>query len=175
MNKTTSDFLRGAALEALNAKEDVAALEILSLMTGFSTQTPASAQVTALPAGRELIPGEAHDAFFWSQFIRERFIPFISGNGRSRFTSPECLKWIAFSSEVTMTVGDFETSKKGPLVWRNNASRGLQNLKRQGVLSGRDGSKEYEILASALPKGQELRMLPMPQKREPTPCSLFSC
>jgi len=92
MKATTRDFLRQAALAALQAKDDSAAIELLSMMPATHLDDSTGKAVAALPPGRDIQEGPAHDYHYWMQFIREQFIPFIVQNGRAQFTSYEALR-----------------------------------------------------------------------------------
>lgn len=153
MKATTCEFLRQAALAALQAKDHSAALELLCLLPE-SGDEPAQAQVPELPPGREVQDGPAHDYHYWMQFIRERFIPFIVDNGRVQFTSYEALRWIENCGLIPLTTGDIEQYQNGSTVWRALASNALIALKKQGVLTAPRYAKDYTIV-EALP-GQKL-------------------
>lgn len=159
MEQATQDYLRKAAIEALTAKADHVALELLALLHGDSGQLSAVSQVKALPAATQVIEGPAHDYHYWIKFIREQFIPFLQGNGRFKFTSYELLNWIERCSSVQLTTGDVEQYESGKEIWRNITSNALANLKKQGVVKAPPWGKEYEICS--------LRLTPAPQ------CSLF--
>ena len=145
MNPTTVKLLRQAAIDALNSKEDIAAAELLSLMNVGEVRLPATTEPKALPESKELFEGPAHDYHYWMQFIREQFIPFMTSNGRLRFTSHELLTWLENCQEMRLTNGDVEKHSSGKTVWRNAVSGALGHLKQQGVLKAPAFGKEYEI------------------------------
>lgn len=146
MEPTTQEYLRKAAIEALSAKADTAALELLAMLHGRPTQATTPQAVQALPAARgAVVDGPAHDYHYWAQFIRENFIPFMTGNGRLRFTSHEVFAWIENCSQIELTTGDVEQYNNGGLVWRNIASNALTSLKRQGIVYAPAWGKDYEI------------------------------
>ena len=145
METTTQDYLRKAAIEALTAKADTAALELLAMLHGRPAQATTQRAVQALPAARPAIEGPAHDYHYWAQFIRENFIPFMTGNGRLRFTSHELFTWLENCTQIQLTTGDLEFAAQGKLTWRNAASNGLTSLKRQGIVHAQAWGKDYEI------------------------------
>ena len=145
METTTQEYLRKAAIEALTAKADTAALEILAMLHGQPAQATTQRAVEALPAAQSVTEGPAHDYHYWAQFIRENFIPFMTGNGRLRFTSYELFTWIENYAHLELTTGDIEQYNNGYVVWRNIASNALASLKRQGIIHAPSGSKGYEI------------------------------
>lgn len=151
MNDTTKAFLRNAVLEALSAQADASALELLSLLNGVSAQTQPRIEIPALPMAREVEAGDAHDYHYWCRFIRENFIPFMTGNGRFRFTSHELLTWLENCNSLTLTAGDVETHATGREVWRNTVSAALSHLKQQGALHAAAFAKEYQICRPCLP------------------------
>ena len=150
MEATTQDYLRKAAIEALTAKADTAALELLAMLHGHPTQTTTPRAMQALPAARPVLEGPAHDYHYWAQFIRENFIPFMIGNGRLRFTSHELFTWIENCTQVELTNGDVEQYTDGKVIWRNIASNALASLKKQGVVHAPAWGKDYEIQAPRL-------------------------
>ena len=151
MNDTTKVFLRNAVLEALSAQADASAMELLSLLNGLPTQPPAAMPIAALPMAQNIEYGTAHDYHFWCRFIRENFIPFMTGNGRSRFTSHELYSWLENCSFLGLTAGDVEKHSTGREVWRNAVGAALSHLKQQGALQAQAFSKEYQICRPCLP------------------------
>lgn len=159
MKATTRDFLRQAALAALQAKDDSAALELLCMMPG-TDEVPEPKQeqetsVAALPPAKEVQDGPAHDYHYWMQFIREKFIPFIVENGRIQFTSYEALRWIENCGHLPLTTGDVEQYQNGNTVWRALASNALIALKKQGILTAPRYAKDYTIV-EAMPQQKML-------------------
>ena len=84
-------------------------------------------------------------------FIREHFIPFMTANGRMKFTSHELLSWIENCQQLQLTSGDLERREQDRQTWRRNVSLALQTMKQQGLLHADARCKEYEILWPALP------------------------
>jgi hypothetical protein len=150
MEAATQDYLRQAAMDALSAKADTAAFEILAMLNGQTTQVTTARAVQLLPSARPVTDGPAHDYHFWAQFIRENFIPFMTGNGRLRFTSPELFTWIENCTDPVLTTGDLEPYSSGNVTWRNIASNALGALKKQGVITAPAWGKEYEIQSTRL-------------------------
>ena len=142
MNPTTVELLRAATIQALQNKQDVAAVELLSLM-----DLGTAPQVKALPQAIEkvIVDGPAHDYHYWTKFIRQHFIPFMTSNGRLRFTSHELLTWLENRQDVTLTAGDMDKNSADKFVWRHTVSAALGTLKSQGVLKAPPFGKEYEI------------------------------
>jgi hypothetical protein len=153
MEPTTRALLRNAILEAVTAEQDSAALELLQLLNGTTAATPAQPVVLSLPAAREVVDGAAHDYHYWTSFIRENFIPFMTANGRLRFTSHELLTWLENYQQLKLTTGDIEQHSTGRETWRNGVSAALSALKQRGVLKAPAFSKDYEIMRPALNGG----------------------
>ena len=150
MNPTTIELLRAATIQALQNKQDVAAVELLSLMDLGNTP-----EVKALPqaAEKEFVDGPAHDYHYWSTFIRQNFIPFMTSNGRLRFTSHELLTWLENRQDVVLTAGDMDKNTRDNFVWRDCVSTALGTLKSQGILKAPPYGKQYEIsTTSPLPQ-----------------------
>jgi len=159
METATQDYLRQAAMDALGAKNDTAALEILAMLSQQPAPAITHRPVPELPAARPVVEGPAHDYHYWAQFIRENFIPYMSEHGRDRFTSPELFAWIENLAQPVLTTGDIELYARGSQAWRNIASHGLSALKKQGVIYAPAWGKDYRIQAALL-HGSEPRSLP---------------
>ena len=142
MNPTTVELLRAATIQALQNKQDIAAVELLSLMD-LGTTSP----VRALPEAAQttVVDGPAHDYHYWINFIRQNFIPFMTSNGRLRFTSHELLTWLENRRDLALTAGDIEKNSSDNFVWRHAVSSALGTLKSQGILKAPPFAKEYEI------------------------------
>lgn len=151
MENITKALLRNAILEAVTAEQDAAALELLNILNGQPMALAAAkpAQL-ALPPVRQITDGPAHDYHYWVAFIRENFIPFMSANGRLRFTSHELLTWLENNPALTLTAGDIEHHATGREVWRNGVSAALSALKQRGILNAPAFGKDYEIKKPAL-------------------------
>lgn len=153
MEITTKALLRNAILEAVTSEQDSAAMELLQLLNGSAVTTPAQPKILSLPASREVVDGSAHDYHFWTSFIRENFIPFMTSNGRLRFTSHELLTWLENCQQIVLTTGDIEQHSTGRETWRNGVSAALSTLKQRGVLKAPAFGKDYEIMCPALNGG----------------------
>lgn len=151
MEATTQDYLRKAAIEALSAKADTAALELLAMLHGRPAPPIPEQAIQALPAADPTIEGPAHDYHYWAQLIRKAFIPFLAENGRLRFTSPELFTWIENCAVAQMTTGDRCQCDDGKEHWRKIASNALSSLKKQGFVQAQAGGKDYEVTAIAMP------------------------
>lgn len=145
METTTKVFLRQAAIQALQDQEDAAASELLALLSSGPKDPPSFPKQQMLLASNNAIDGPARDYHFWVQFIRENFIPFLAENGRARFTSPEMFTWIENCRLLQLTTGDLQTHQDGKLAWRGRAGKGLSELKRQGLVYGQPGGKEFLV------------------------------
>lgn len=148
MEQATEELLRKAAIEALSSREDRAAMELLALLHGRQVQSTAPQVAHALPATQSIPDGPPHDCHYWAQFIRENFIPFMTANGRLRFTSHELFSWIENYLRAELTTGDMEMQSDGKSSWRNIASNALANLKSQGIVCAEFRGKVYEIQIS---------------------------
>lgn len=142
MQPSTQRFLRSAVQEALKAEDDAAAIELMAILSGHAQPQP----VAALPSYQSTTPGPAHDSHFWAQFIHENFIPLISNNGRSRFTSHELFSWVGNYPDLPLTDGDMEQRSGGAPVFRKRISHALDLLRQHSVLGHKPGSRDYEIL-----------------------------
>ena len=151
MNTETVALLRAAAIQALQNQNDDSAFELVSLI---DTKGTAAKALPAAPQGG--VPNmPAHDYSYWMQLIRQHFIPFITGNGRLRFTSTELYSWLEHSSEVVLSRGDLDHHKGGRSVWKHAVSSALGHLKSQGVLHGESFSKVYTVMPPQLPSAEE--------------------
>lgn len=153
MEPTTKALLRTAILNAVTAEQDSAAMELLQLLNGTPATSPPQRPVLSLPAAREIVEGAAHDYHYWTSFIRENFIPFMTANGRLRFTSHELLTWLENCSHLKLTSGDVEQHATGRETWRNGVTAALSTLKQRGVLKAPAFGKDYEIMRFALGEG----------------------
>lgn len=149
METTTKAFLRQAVIEALQSQEDVAASELLALLPSKPKHQPSKPIQPALLPSDDVIDGPARDYHFWVQFIRENFIPFLFENGRARFTSNEVFTWVENCQHIQLTTGDLHAHQDGTLTWRSRAGKGLSELKKQGVVSGQPGGKEFRVAGSS--------------------------
>lgn len=151
MESSTQDYLRKAATEALAAKDDVSALEIIGLLQGqLLTLPPRQAQL-ALPSVCTSSDGPAHTYHYWAQFIRENFIPFMAENGRGKFTSNELFSWLETRCAEMFTTGDVKEYSRGGFIWRTIASNALTALKQQGVVFAEAHGRVYSIAPSPHP------------------------
>ena len=150
MENTTKELLREAAFKALTESEDRSAYELLALLNQEAVQVTTAKAANVLPSAREVIDAPAHDYHDWARFVRENFLPFMSGNGRLKFTSPELFSWMENCSFLKLTTGDVETHSSGREVWRNSVSMALTDLKKQGVVHAPAFGRVYEINQPAL-------------------------
>ena len=156
MQETTRKLLREAALTALNNAEDRSAFELLSLLNNAPVQTTTAAAAAVLPATRQVVEAPSHDYHYWARFVRENFLPFMTANGRLKFTSPELFSWLENCSSLKLTTGDMETHSSGREVWRNSVSLALGDLKKQGVLHAAAFGRVYEIEQLRLPGASDV-------------------
>lgn len=148
MNPTTQDRIRKAVQDALADRDDTAALELLSLLTPqhqLAQQSTVQLPFAALPPAKQIIDGPAHDYHYWMRLIREHFIPFMTENGRLKFTSHELLSWIQHRHDLALSTGDLTTLSGGRETWRNIVGNALTALKQMGVVSAAPFSKDYAI------------------------------
>ena len=145
MEDTTRTLLREAALKALTDSQDRSAFELLALLNQEPVQVTTAKAANVLPAARDVFDAPAHDYHYWARFIRENFLPFMTGNGRLKFTSPELFSWLDNCSSLKLTTGDVETHSSGREVWRNGVSMALADLKRQGIVNAPTFGRVYEI------------------------------
>ena len=150
MEETTRELLREAAFKALSDAEDRSAFELLALLNQETVQVTTAKAANVLPSARDIFDAPAHDYHYWARFIRENFLPFMTGNGRLRFTSPELFSWLDNCSTLKLTTGDIETHSSGREAWRNSVSLALQDLKKQGVIDAPAFGRVYEISKPAL-------------------------
>jgi hypothetical protein len=152
MNPTTKALLRNAVIEAVNTEQDLAAMELLFLLT--NKQLPSQLQTIAqlpsipqpaLPSGRQVIDGPVRDCHYWASFIRENFIPFMTANGRGRFTSHELFSWLENNPAVCLTTAEVELRSDGHEYWRNIVSHALTCLKQGGLVEAQPNSRVYMI------------------------------
>lgn len=143
MNSDTKALLRHTILEAINAEQDVAAMELLALLTNSTLAVQA---IAALPASRNVIEGPARDYHYWASFIRENFIPHITNNGRFGFTSNEMFSWLENNKDMQWTAGDVESRPDGSEVWRGTVSNALTVLKDRGLLQAKPKGRDYVIV-----------------------------
>ena len=145
MESSTQDYLRKAAAEALAAKDDGAVVEILAMLRGVPISQRQDQQIKLLPDTSTTMDGPAHDLHYWSQFIRDNFIPFLVENGRARFTSHELFSWMENCAKAHFTTGDMDASGNGAPRWRRRVTSGIINLKAQGIVCAKAGSRDYEV------------------------------
>lgn len=155
MENKTKELLREAALAALADSEDRSAFELVALLNQEVVQVTTAKAANVLPSTREIFDAPAHDYHYWTRFIRENFLPFMSGNGRLKFTSPELFSWMENCSSLKLTTGDVETHSSGREVWRNGVSMALTDLKKQGVIHAPAFARVYKINQPALAPAQD--------------------
>ena len=146
MTPEAMELLRAATIQALQNQQDEAASELLSLM-----EIKTKPVLAALPSARRVLTGEAHDYHYWTRIVREQFIPFMTANGRLRFTSHELLTWLENCTAIDFSTGDFDEHESGRHVWRNAVSGALAALKKQGILDAPAFGKDYTIRTQSLP------------------------
>ena len=145
MDPTTVDLLRQAAIDALQAKKDVAASEILSLMDiNLSPSLPAiPAQIKepmqVLPQEEQPIQfpslpasSEGRDYHFWMQAIRDCYLPTLAGQNQTEFTTPQLFSWIEFVG-FPLTAGDLEIVGSRPH-WKCRIGNALDKLCDQNII-----------------------------------------
>jgi hypothetical protein len=148
MEPTTRDYLRKAAVEALAAKDDASALELIGLLQGRLATLPSHQTQLALPSVHASSEGPAHSQHYWAQFMRENFIPYMAEHGRGRFTSNELFSWLENRCTELFTTGDVKEYSRGGATWRTIASNALTALKQQGVVSAETHGRVDSIAPS---------------------------
>lgn len=141
MNHTTIQRLKDAALQAVQDDDIAAARDLLDIISVQKIMH----KPLQLKASSSDEVGVLHDSLFWSQIVRDSFVPFLTQHGRSSFTSPELFKWIVNWDGVTLSQQDLQRHEDGREIWRDRAYQGLTQLCQMGVLSKEYGSKVYYI------------------------------
>jgi hypothetical protein len=149
METTTKAYIRQAVIEALQNQEDETASELLALISSQPKHQPSKLIQPALLPSDDVIDGPARDYHFWMQFIRENFIPSLIKSGRTRFTSNEVFTWLENFRSLQLTTGDLHAHQDGTLTWRGRAGKGLSELKKQGIVSGQPGGKEFQVAGNS--------------------------
>lgn len=159
MNSETIELLRAATIQALQNKQDIAAGELLGLIN----PEPVKAMLPALsPSTIEVVNGPAHDYHYWARFVRENFIPFMTSNGRLRFTSFELITWLENCKNLPLTSGDIEVRPgDSRTTWKGIMSNALSSLKSQGILKAPAFGKEYEICQQLAPAPRRVAIAPI--------------
>ncbi len=149
METTTKAYIRQAVIEALQNQEDETASELLALISSQPKHQPSKLIQPALLPSDDVIDGPARDYHFWVQFIRENFIPSLTEYGRTRFTSNEMFTWLENCPLLQLTTGDLHAHQDGTLTWRGRAGKGLSELKKQGIVFGQPGGKEFQVAGNS--------------------------
>lgn len=160
MDPTTVDLLRQAAIDALHAKNDVAASEILSLMD-FNTAPSLPAIPAQIKKPMEVLPqkdqviqfpplpssSEGRDYYFWVRAIRDCYLPALTSENQTEFTTPQLFSWIEFVG-FPLTTGDLEIVGSRPY-WKCRIGNALEKLCEQKIIR-RCGifSKTYSTIIS---------------------------
>jgi len=50
---------------------------------------------------------------------------------------------------LQLTTGDLHAHQDGTLTWRGRAGKGLSELKKQGIVSGQPGGKEFQVAGNS--------------------------
>jgi len=145
MDPTTVELLRQAAIDALHSRNDVAASEILSLMNiNLSPSLPAiPAQIKqplqVLPQKEESIrfpalpaSNEGRDYYFWVKAIRDCYLPALTSENQTEFTTPQLFSWVEFVG-FPLTTGDLEIVGSRPY-WKCRIGNALEKLCEQNII-----------------------------------------
>lgn len=154
MQKTASDFIREAVIQAVSEKNDEAAfglMKILAAQDRVQVLIAPSSPLETLPSTSSSPTNSFHSVEFWVGVIRSSFIPFVQQYGRIKFTSHELNNWIERSYSSELTEVDTELTKRHCKPrWRERVSEALSTLKHQGILEAEAYSKSYSIIAPRL-------------------------
>ena len=145
MDPTTVDLLRQAAIDALQAKKDVAASEILSLMD-INLSSSLSAAPVQIKEPLQILPqegqviqfpslpasSEGRDYHFWMQAIRDCYLPTLANENQTEFTTPQLFSWIEFVG-FPLTAGDLEIVGSRPH-WKCRIGNALDKLCDQNII-----------------------------------------
>lgn len=145
MDPTTVELLRQAAIDALHARNDVAASELLSLMDiNLAPALPPAAAPTlqpmdTLPVQAQSIhfpslpaSNEGRDYHFWMQAIRDCYLPTLAQEDQTEFTTPQLFSWIDFVG-FPLTNGDLEMVGSRPH-WKCRIGSALDKLCDQRII-----------------------------------------
>lgn len=156
MNPSTVSRLRTAAIDALSSGDDESAQELIAMIAAHPVAPQHPAEFTP---SMTVMGGPPHDFHFWASLLREKFFPFLTCNGRCRFTSNELLSWIENAKGIPFTTGDVAMLPSGKIAWKSRITAALGSLKQEGHLLGTEGGKRYEIAPSSLPGHESLSLL----------------
>lgn len=164
MNPTTKSLIRNAVIEAINAEHDDAAMELLSLLNENSTAVQSAVVASSDHAMKfvesRVVEGPSRDYHYWAKFIRENFIPFLTANGRARFTSRELFSWLENNPAVLFTAGEVELRSDGYERWRGIVSNALTALKDRGMVQAAEKGRCYAISGRVDEQIQHVALLP---------------
>lgn len=147
MNPETIEFLRSATIEALQNKQDVAAVELLSLMDLGQQNKPvllpssveqhsehlqiAAHQPPQLPP----LPNnsDARDFHFWERAIQDYYLPVLRQENKDQFTTAQFFSWVDYVG-FPLTSGDLEKPGGHRPRWKERAGNALGKLTEEGVI-----------------------------------------
>ena len=147
MNPETIEFLRSATIQALQNKQDVAAVELLSLMDlgqqnapvliSGSVEQPSNHLEIAVCQSPQLPPlpnnSDARDYHFWARAIQDCYLPTLRQENKKEFTSSQLFSWVDYVG-FPLTSGDLEKPGGNRPRWKERASDALSHLTREGVI-----------------------------------------
>jgi len=145
MNHTTKEFLRSAVVDALTKGNDESALEILSILQ-TNQPTLSITTVPALPAKLNVTAKTSHSVESLTRIVRLEFLPYLQQNGRTSFKSVELRRWIQCNVNINLTQADWELLANGRPRWKKTISAVLAELKKTGILGGKQNCQSYAIL-----------------------------
>ena len=160
LNPTTIEWIRAAAIQAVQKEDVPAAVQLLSLINTGTVPPVTPQPQEATPQPQEVTPqpqevthtiteGSAHTHEYWSNYICQKYFPHLKEMRRDQFTSYQLLKWLERHEDLPWTTGDKEKDSRGRDRWRSHVSYAIGSLKDQGIIKGPPCSKEYEICSTS--------------------------
>lgn len=139
MNPETLELLRSATIQALQNKQDVAAVELLSLMDmKGQALPPLQQQQLPLPTEEAVVPAlprtsESRDYHFWVAVIRDDYLPHLKRENQTQFTTAEFFSWVDYTG-FPLTVGDLEKPGGTRPRWKERCGDALKRLRDTGEI-----------------------------------------
>ena len=136
MNPETLEHLRSAAINALQNKQDVAAVELISLMDMTApalapepvTVAPVPLEIPALPASPQ-----SRDYHFWARVIQDSYLPHLASEGQVEFTTAQFFSWVEYVG-LPLTTGDLEKPGGSRPRWKERCGVALKKLRDNNVI-----------------------------------------
>lgn len=136
MNPNTKDHLREAVINALREKEDESAFELLVLLMPVNSQpnllqpfqSSSDSSFPPLP-----LTNDGRRYHFWVAAIKDYYLPHLSGEGITQFSSSELYSWFE-SVGFPFTSGDMKLDSDGREYWKNRVGKALSVLCESEVI-----------------------------------------